>query len=811
VGGERFLAEIRTTAKLQHPHILSLFDSGDAASVLYYVMPYLEGESLQDRLERETQLPVSEAVRIARDVADAIQFAHDQGVVHRDIKPGNILLKDGRAFVADFGIALALREAGSSRLTETGTRLGTPLYMSPEQATGDGVVDGRTDIYAVGCVLYEMLVGEPPFTGSSAQQILAKIVVDEARPLRELRSAVPRNVEAAVGMALQKLPADRFQSAGALAEALVDERFRADTTGRATTAPDATTWKRRAMAGLVTTVALVLVAAWGWLRPTDPGSASAVVRAMVETASGPDGLALSPDGRTLAYTAVDTDGTVKLWIHPLEAAAGRPLEGTDGADGPFWSPDGESLGFFAEGSLKRVPVAGGPVVTLAPAESSTGGAWGADERIVYAPIYSSGLFEVSADGGQPRVLTELDAGLGEKSHRWPRFLPDGRELIFLAQTAEHGAADDRSRVDVLDAEGRRHELVSVNSSAAFASGHLLYWRGGALYAHAFDVAERRVDGTPRLVVDGVAFDGGERAGFSVSPEGTLVYRDAEPPWRLEWRDRTGRLLGVEEPEGQYTNHELSPGGGRVAYREGRTLWVRDLVRGTRTRLTFEDDDHRSPTWSPDGDWIAYTADRTEGLGGDVYRVPSSGGGAPEHLFGHDTETFRELRWSDDGRQIVFMMTGDLYILDLTTGQAEVAVATPGRDRDGSLSPNGRWLAFTSDESGRPDVFVAPVGESTERWPISQNGGFQPVWSGSGEELLFFGLDYELNVVSVEPGAVPEFGVPEPMFTVSSPGGGHRFQIAPDGRVLLRTHEASGSHQNPRLILGWPELLGQPGG
>jgi len=810
VGADRFLAEIRTTAKLQHPHILSLFDSGDMGGVPFYVMPYLEGESLQDRLEREKQLPVDEAVQIVRDVADALQFAHDQGVVHRDIKPGNILLKGGRAFVADFGIALALREAGSSRLTETGTRIGTPLYMSPEQATADGVVDGRTDVYSLACVLYEMLAGEPPFTGSSAQQILAKIVVDQARPLREIRSAVPRNVEAAVTVALEKLPADRFRSAGAFGEALADEGFRGDATQRTTASRDASAWKRWAITGLATTMVLTLLAVWGWLRPTNEGPARTLVRATIETPSATGSFALSPDGRRLAYTALDADGTPKLWVRPLDAVTGHPLSGTDGAMAPFWSPDGESLGFFAEGSLKRIPAAGGEVRTLAPVEQAMGGAWGADGRIVYAPNYSSGLSGVPADGGTPQALTELTVDAGEKSHRWPQFLPGGRDLMFLVQTAEGGAEDDSSRIEVLDTDGRRHEVVRVNSSAALAPpGNLLYWRGGALYAHHFDVSERRVVGTPQIVVDDVDYTGGEWAAFGVSMEGTLVYRTARPPWHLEWRDRAGRLLATEGPEGTYANIQLSHDGGRVAFVDGNTVWVRDLVRGTRIRLTFEsDDDHRSPTWSPDGDWVAYATDRTEGLGGDIYRVRSAGVGGREHLFGDDTDPFREVRWSADGGRIVFRLRQDLYILDLESGEAQVVVATPGLDGDPSLSPNGRWIAFTSDESGRPEVYVAPVTESAQRWLISQQGGFQPEWTPSGEELLFFGLDYELKAVAVEPRAVPEFGVPESLFKVSGAGGGQEFQVAPDGRILLRTQEVAGNQENLKLILGWSQLVEQ---
>jgi serine/threonine-protein kinase len=810
VGGDRFLSEIRTTARLRHPHILSLFDSGAEDGLLYYVMPYVAGESLQDRLERERQLPVDEAVQIAVDVAGALEFAHGQGVVHRDIKPGNILLEDGRAYVTDFGIALALRDAGSARLTETGTRVGTPLYMSPEQAAGDGVIDGRSDVYSTASVLYEMLAGEPPVTGSSAPQILARLVVEEPRPLSEVRSAVPPNVEAAVAVALAKLPADRFQTAGAFGVALEDPGFRQDPRQAPPSVPDAGPWRKRALIGLAATVVLLLVAAWGWLRPVDSGSARALVQAMVPAPTGAWGFTLSPDGRTLAYRAPGGEGRHQLWIQPLDAVAPRPLEGTEGARLPFWAPDGESLAFFADGSLKSIPVTGGAVAVLASASSAMGGAWSPDGRIIFAPHYSSALFEVPEEGGTPAPVTELDTAAGEKSHRWPLFLPGGQDLLFLAQTAEYGAEADDSRLEVLGSDGQRREVLRINSSAEYAAGHLFYWRGGTLYAHPFDTTDYRVTGTPRIVAEDVAFDGAEWAAFSASSEGTLVYRAADPLWRLEWRDRAGRLLEVAGPEADYNSLELSRDGTRVTYREGQTLWVRDLARGTRIRLTFEDDDHRSPTWSPDGEWVAYGTDRTQGRGGDVYRVRSSGAGEREHLFGSDTYTIRELRWSDDGRSIVIMMGGALFILDLDSGEARLAVATPGTDLDGGLSPDGRWLAYSSDESGRPEVYVTSVSEDARRWLISQDGGFDPVWSSSGDELLFFGSDYEIRSVTVTTGPEPEFGVPETLFKVASPGEGHVFEPSPDGRLLLRTHEASGDHQNLRLVLGWPALIGEDG-
>ncbi len=822
IGAERFLAEIKTTATLQHPHILPLFDSGEADSLLYYVMPYVDGESLREKLDRERQLSVEEATRIAQEVSEALEHAHGRGIIHRDIKPANILLQEGRVIVADFGIALAVSEAGAGRLTETGLSLGTPSYMSPEQATGDRAVDKRSDLYSLGCIVHEMLAGEPPHTGPTAQSVMAKILTDEATSLSSLRKTVPANIESSVLKALEKLPGDRFPDVGSFAAALGDERFRYPAveaaTHRKSSVDGANTWRRPTIGRVAAATVVLLLAGWGWLKLAEEPP-RAVVRGALEAPSEarvmPNlGFRLSPDGRALAYVAGDADGARRIWVQSLDALEGHPLEGTEGASRPFWSPDGQDLGFFAEGSLKRIPAAGGAVTVLAPVSLNQpkGGTWSPDGRIVYVPDYRTGLFEIPAEGGDPRALTEVDAADGELSHRWPQFLPDGRSLLFLVQTHEYGAEDDQSRIEVRDADGERREVLGVNSSAAYASpGELLYWREGSVYSSQLDVGEWRVRGAPRVVAEGVGFNSSEYATFTVSTEGTLVYHIGEAlPWRLEWRDRTGRLLSIEEPEGDYSFPGLSPDDRYVAYREGTaTLWVLDLSRGTRNRLTFEEADHYSPTWSPDGEWIAYSADKTDGPGSDIYRRRSSGAGERELLYGAGTRMIQDLTWSPDGRRIAFNMTDDLYLLDLESGEAQIAVATPGDDYFASFSPDGSWLAFTSDESGRDEIYVSAVGEPAGNWLVSQRGGFRPQWSASGDELFFLGLDYELRVATVELGPPPKFGVPELLFKISSPGEGHRFDVASDGRILVRTHAAQANAQNFKMILNWPELLDQP--
>jgi serine/threonine-protein kinase len=816
VGAERFLAEIKTTAALTHPNILPLHDSGQVAGLVFYVMPYIEGESLRERLDREGPLPVDEAVKLTIEVADALQAAHEQGIVHRDVKPANILLSRGRPLVADFGIALAASAAGPGRLTKTGLSLGTPHYMSPEQATAEPVQGPATDVYSLGCVLYELLVGEPPHTGASAQAILSKVLQSGPVSAREQRPSIPPNVDATINKALERLPADRFRSTREFAQALRDTTFGAPETTRDTTR-DALVWKRVAVAGLVVAGLLLLLAGRSWLSSSSEGESQRVIRGALEPPLEarvlPDaGFQVSPDGQTVAFIAGDADGVTGIWIQPLDALEARPLEGTRGAYLPFWSPDGEAIGFFAGGSLKRIPSSGGAVTVLASVTNPKGGTWSPDGRIVFTPGYRTGLFEVLSEEGEARPLTRLDESAGELSHRWPQFLPDGSSLLFLVQTDEYGAVDDRSRIEVLDSNAERHEIFRANSSPTYAPpGVLLYWREGAIYATDFVPRTRRVSGPPRLIAEGVGFNSSEWANVSASTEGTLVYHmGGAVPWRLEWRDRNGSLLSVAADEGDFSEPELSPDGGRVSYKEGQsTLWSLDLARGTRTRLTFSDADHYSPTWSPDGLWIAYSADKPADPGSSIYRRPSTGTGDEEILFDAGERTVTDLSWSPDGRWIAFSMAGDVHLLDTESKQARLGVSTPGADYFASFSPDGRWMAYNSNESGRAEIYVVAVGEPTERWVVSQRGGILPRWSPQGDELFFFDLSYELQVAAVTYGAKPEFGVPQSLFRIAGPLTGHSFAVAPDGRILVRTHAAAGNAQNFKMILNWADLLGQP--
>ncbi|MGE5145078.1 MAG: protein kinase domain-containing protein, partial [Acidobacteriota bacterium] len=596
IGADRFLSEIKTTANLQHPHILPLFDSGASDSFLFYVMPFIEGESLRDRLNREKQLPINDAVRIATEVAGALDYAHRHGVIHRDIKPENILLHDGRALVADFGIALAASKAGGTRMTETGMSLGTPQYMSPEQAMGEREITPAADIYALGCVLYEMLTGEPPFTGPTAQAIVAKLLTSEPEPVTTLRKTVPVYVEAAVETALQKLPADRFQSAKALGDALGDSQGGATSTRRAAAARGAGASQRPLYALLGLCALLLVVAVIGWLRPRpapttsrqrvvlwqytlgqllDPGLAREATQA-----------AIAPDGSSIVFTD-SVGGHLQLMRKLRNASMATPIAGTEGALSPFFSPDGRWIGFStADGSLKKVPIEGGGAVSLAHRGDPTysAAAWLDDGTIVYGG--GEGLYTVNADGGASRPL--LPDTIRERSIALTISpLPGSRGVLY---TACPDNCSIQSAIHVLDMKGHDRVLVP-NAAGAFYSptGHLLYPdRAGGLYAVKFDLDRLSVTSGPVSVIDGVV-----PGSLTMTRSGTVLYTTttaAGTPAELVSVARDGSAMPSDSTwRDAFQYPALSPDGKTLAVsvRDGTTqLWVR-RADGARQRITVE--------------------------------------------------------------------------------------------------------------------------------------------------------------------------------------------------------------------------------
>ncbi|HEV2291630.1 MAG TPA: protein kinase [Gemmatimonadales bacterium] len=842
IGAERFVREIRTIAALQHPHILGLIDSGEAAGTAYYVMPYVEGESLRGRISREKQLPVDEAVRIAREVASALDYAHRRGVIHRDIKPENILLHEGQALVADFGIALVVSTAGGSRMTETGMSLGTPHYMSPEQAMGEREITARSDVYALGCVLYEMLTGDPPFTGATAQAIVARVLTETPRPIAAQRHTVPASVEAATFRALEKLPADRFASAAEFAAALADPGFRTTTSGALPATGAAARRSRGAMAALGGAVVLLAsLALWGWLRPAPAPPVRRYALGMAagqEIRSGVIGVnvAISPDGSRLVYVGADTGQGTQLWLRDRDRLDATPIPGTEGALDPFFSPTGDRIAFSMgmQFELRAVPVAGGPATTLATMgpQAAGGGAWSTDGYIYEDS--PGGLSRVPAAGGTPKLAVALDSAAGEIGYAWPAALPDGHGLLFRRRRNTDAADFDVMAVDLRT--NARHVLVK-GLLARYVAGYLVYLRAdGAVLAAPFDQDALRITGPSVTLFDGVGVKALGSADFAISPEGTLTYvrganGGSEGSIEFVTVDRNSRVAPLTPrltfTPGLHPTVNLSPDGRAVAFDmlQGATdnVWIRSLTSGALSRLTFDAHGAADGTWSPDGKSVIYIALDDSGTS-DIWRRRADGSAAPERLLRIPGMRINYAMMSPDGRWLVYdafgttdrtegifarRLAGDTTPVPLVMGTAITDLPT--------LSPDGRWFAYSSMESGQPEVFVRPFPRAGDgRWQVSLSGGVAPRWTRDGRQLYFIDGSDNLVSVRVHPGA--NFSLDAPTTAIAGPAaenvtigiaGVRRYDILPDGDVLAMRLAAAASdlRDDPLVVVdNWVEEL-----
>ncbi len=843
LGAERFVVEIKTTAALQHPHILPLFDSGSADGFLFYVMPYVEGETLRAKLDRERQFGVEEAVRIARDVADALDYAHRHGVIHRDIKPENILLHDGRPMVADFGIALALSAAAGGRMTETGLSLGTPHYMSPEQATAEKEITGRSDVYSLGSVLYEMLTGDPPHTGSTAQQIIMKIIADTPRPVTDMRRSVPPHVADAVARALEKLPADRFETAKAFADALGDPSFTVRTT-RVGGGPSAQSGGRGPLLALgALAAALALLAGWGWLRPTGvpptvhryllavPDSLGMVAGGMVPVV-GPGAAFIAYPGR-----APGNQNAQQIWVKFRDRVDPVPLDGTLGVVSMALSPDGEWLAFTSTPQVRRVRVAGGPaeVVVSGNVIGELGLTWLEDGRIIFVGTSASPtlgvqarLMQVPVAGGTPTVFISDSLRFAVL----PNAVPGGGGVLF-------SFCSDVTVCDLyaLKTGAAEPHLVVPNGvfGQATADGHLVYERGGSLLVADFDLKSLTVRGESSTISDRFI-----AAGFSfrVSKDGTLltVASGFDPrlgDHDLVWVDRTGRVTPVDtswkfRPTVTGTNHGLaiSPDGARVAIgvntEAGDHIWVKDVRRpGTpASRITFESINFR-PRWSSDGRLVTFVrqgpnagffARRADGAGTDSSLVrglfvEAAMGPSGWRIFRGGGSTV-----GPGGRDILALAASD-------SGAPRALLATRWDEHAFAISPDGRWLMYTSDESGRSEIYVRPFPDvNGGRWQVSASGGFAPLWAKDGREIYFVNADQMMVAVPFSAQATPVIGAPVPLFRMTR----DRLQlewayytpwdVARDGRFLMARQVSLSVTSVPEVIvaehasLEWRRML-----
>jgi len=837
---ERFEREARAVSSLNHPNICALFDIGEQDGVSYLVMEHIEGETLAARLSKGA-MPTEQALRVATEIADALDKAHRQGVVHRDLKPANIMLTKSGAKLLDFGLAKlkpsepAGAVPGSSALmtqradlTMQGSIVGTLQYMAPEQLEGREA-DPRSDIFSFGSVLYEMVTGRKAFEGKSQASVIAAILTSEPQPVSALQPMTPPALDRVVKTCLAKDAEDRWQSARDLTSELKWISHGGSQAG----VPAPVASRRRGRERVAWTVAgalaiaLALLGIWAARRP-----AQVKPEAMRFTVSPPDKssfeltIALSPDGSRLAFVSTQDDKRL-LWIRPLNSFEARPLAGTDDATQPFWSPDGRNLGFFAEGKLKWVDTIDGTVQSLASVTDPRGGTWGLDGTIIFSPGTTQSLYQVSSLGGSLRPVTTLPEGSKESSHRWPWMLPDGRHYLFFARSGDKAA--EYICLGTLDSTDRVN-LAPSHSAAIYASGHILYVRDKTLVAQAFDPERLELSGDPVAVTQNVELVGesgpSAYAAVTAGNNGLLAYLKSGSNLAntLIWFDRTGKELGRVVPQGYYSEPSMSPDGRRVAVgitdpKSGNaSIWLVDLADGRLTRFTFGSSDDGTPIWSPDGSRIAYAGNRSGFW--DLFVKPANGVTGEEVVLSSSLNKFVD-GWTPDGRFLIYEVTGpdqswDLWLLPVV-GKGEKAepkpfLTTPANETHSAISPDAKWLAYASDESGRSEVYVQTFPAPGGKFQISTEGGDQPLWSNDGKEIYFLSEDRVLTAVSVSTGPSFEAGVPKPLFkarvpTLAPTGARIMYMVSADGlRFLVASFTENAVGEPMRLILNWPSEL-----
>ncbi len=832
LGGERFLREIRIAAKLNHPHILALHDSGEAEGFLYYVMPHVEGESLRSKLTREKQLPVDEAISITKQVGAALDYAHQQGVIHRDIKPENILIHQGEALVADFGIALAVSTAAGTRLTDTGLSLGTPEYMSPEQATGEREITARSDVYSLGSVVYEMLVGEPPHTGNTVQAIIAKVVSVEPQPISRVRHTVPSNVDAAVQCALAKVPADRLGSGAEFTDALTDPAFTlATVAGAAAATLSAGPWKRLAVLfasiAAVTTL-FAVVALWGWLR-SPPEAPKNITRMSIQMPEGEEAtstwggeIALSPDGTRMVYIGPH-EGGQQLWLRPLDSLHARPLPGTEGAHDPFFSPDGDAIGFTAgnPARLQVVTAAGSPPQTLVERTVWYSGDWGSD-GMVYFGAPGWGISRVPFLGGEIEVVSTPDTSADELRHSGLCLLPNGEGALF---TIWRGQLEDADIAVVEFGSGEVHELVRGFHPLYARSGHLVFVRSDSmLMAAPFDQDEMQLTGPATPLADKVMVGRAATAEVALSRTGTLLYRSGEGGGvqrQPVWVERDGVEREIDPGwTGRMFYPALSPDGTRLAVsiddqNDARHIWIKTLDRGPLQRLTFEGGDNQPSAWTPDGRFVTFRSRSRLGEQWGIWQKRADGS-APATLVLREEEDAQGVTWSGDGRWLVFTTRDaggdwDVHAIhpDLDSLPTPL-MTTEFNERSPALSPDGRWLTYASDGSGQYEVYIRPFPNADDAmWQISTAGGIEPLWARNGRELFYVNGNRELVVVEVqtEPTFAP--GPEHVLFSVAGyqlSGQNHSYTVSHDDQRFVMLKNVGVGNQETVLVLNFFEEL-----
>ncbi len=843
---ERFEREAKTIASLNHPHICTLYDTGHQDEVDFLVMEYIEGETLAQRLQKGA-LPIQQVLQYAIEIADALDKAHRKGITHRDLKPGNIMLTKSGTKLLDFGLAKLTQEVSpatpdsqlptmQNAITGEGTILGTLQYMAPEQVEAKEV-DARTDIFAFGAVVYEMATGKRAFEGKTSASVMAKILEVDPPTISSLQPMTPPQLDRVVKTCMAKDPDERWQTASDLCRELKWISGGGTQAGITVAAPSEPRWKK--FLPWVAAFAVAIAAAVGaalYVRHWTPPTAH-VVRFTIAAPEkapfvlNPAFLSISPDGSKLAFVA-GTGGTgpatiggsgVQLWIRSMDSPTARALPGTEGASQPFWSPDSQYVGFFADAKLKKIAVSGGPAQTLADAPSSntagassTGGTWSRQGVILFtANIKSETVNRVSESGGASSPVTSIDLSRAEVAHLWPQFLPDGNHFLFLAFNTAPGTGG--VYVTSLDSKERKLILNNTTSAAYVPPGYLLFSRQGTLMAQPFDAARLQLGGEAVPIAEGlqsVQITG--RAAFTVSENGVLAYRGGggAAPLTLAWVSRNGTETRLAAPAHNYVLPRLSTDGKRVAVgiEEAESqIWVYDLSRDALTRLTFEGAGNVDPVWTPDGKRIAFKGNKNR-----LFWQPADGSGAAEELTSGELSANNvPSSWSPDGQELA--LTEDravrkIWILLLKDRTPHLFIDSPSYETAPRFSPDGHWITYASNESGRYEIYVRPYPGPGGKWQISTEGGTEPVWNPMGHELFY--RDGQ-KMMAVDYTAQPTFsaGKPKMLFEgpyVPTPRSIPDYDVSPDGQrfLMVKNPEQAQAPTPINIVLNWHEELKQ---
>jgi serine/threonine-protein kinase len=832
----RFEREAKLLASLNHPNIAAIYGLEESGEIRALVMELVEGPTLAERI-RGGAIPLDEALPIARQVADAVEYAHDKSVIHRDLKPANIkVTADGTVKVLDFGLAKAMSEdpaegdmSNSPTLSMAATRqgviLGTAAYMSPEQAKGK-VVDRRADVWAFGCVLYEMLTGKQVFHGEDVTDVLAAVVKSEPEWNR-LPATTPHPISNLMRRCLEKNVKRRLVHIGE-ARILLEDVLSGAAPAEPVAAQGFHRLGGRALlfgAGALLAGGLVAgVAMWVLMQPEAPLPVRlTVVHPGAETLYvndfDPD-VALSPDGRRLVYIAGGAGGAMgRLYVRALDEL--RPTLLADSARSPFFSPDGQWVGFLGARGLAKVAVTGGPAVAISAVSGLRGAAWGPDDTIIFATIETAtGLLRIPAAGGEPEVLTKPDPEKGEVDHLFPEFLPGGRAVLF---TITNNESIENSQIAVLDLETRNYRvLIHGGSHARYsASGHIVYGVAGTLRAVAFDLDSLEARGTPVPVLEGTSTKSTGAASFSLSRDGTLVYLAGQASTgqrTIVWVDRQGREEAIKAPPRAYAYLRLSPDGTRIALDirdQENDIWIWDLARETLARLTFDPGLNRGPVWTPDGKRVAFSAQR-EGSE-NIYWQAADGSGAPEPLTQMPNTPIFPHAFSPDGTLLLFTEIPTPRNISLVKldgdRKPQPLLQSSFSESSPEISPDGRWLAYDSNESGRVEVYVRPFPDvNAGRWQISTGGGASPLWNPNGRELFYYGQVGTVMAVRVEPSTSFQAGAPQLVLQgpYVAPIGASHYSVSRDGRRFLMIKDAATQGNVPppqiNVVLNWSEEL-----